>query len=49
VAINEEITNNTSTHLDFNDSGYNYVVPWGEYKRGVGVMAAKNDCGVETG
>jgi|HubBroStandDraft_2_1064218.scaffolds.fasta_scaffold69967_2 hypothetical protein len=34
VAINEQVTGSTSTHLDFGDSGFNCVVPWGEYKGG---------------
>ena len=38
VAINEEVTSSTSTHLDFNNSGYNCVVPWGEYKGGALVL-----------
>src|SRR6266436_6181927 len=32
VAINEQVTGSTGTHLDFSDSGYNCVVPWGKYK-----------------
>ena len=35
VVINEAVTSNTGTHLDFSDSGFNCVVPWGEYKPGV--------------
>ncbi len=31
VAINQVVTGSTGTHLDFSDSGYNCVVPWGEY------------------
>ena len=38
VAINEAVTGSTGTHLDFNDSGYNCVVPWGEYKGGALVL-----------
>ena len=38
VAINEAVTGSTGTHLDFNDLGYNCVVPWGEYKGGVLVL-----------
>jgi hypothetical protein len=34
VAINEEVTGSTGTHLDFSDSGFNCVVPWGKYKGG---------------
>ena len=34
VAINQVVTGSTSTHLDFGDSGYNCVVPWGEYNGG---------------
>ena len=34
VAINEAVTGNTGTHLDFSDSGFNCIVPWGEYKGG---------------
>ena len=34
VAINEVITSSTDTHLDFGDSGFNCIVPWGEYKGG---------------
>src|SRR5580692_9680138 len=34
VAINEAVTGSTGTHLDFGDSGFNCVVPWGEYKGG---------------
>ena len=34
VAINEEVTGSTGTHLDFGDSGFNCVVPWGEYTGG---------------
>jgi hypothetical protein len=34
VAINEAVTGSTGTHLDFGDSGYNCVVPWGEYNGG---------------
>jgi hypothetical protein len=29
VVINQVVTNSTGTYLDFGDSGYNYVVPWG--------------------
>ena len=25
------VTSSTSTHLDFRDSGYNCIVPWGRY------------------
>ena len=32
VAINKQVTGSTNTHLDFSDSGFNCVVPWGEYK-----------------
>jgi hypothetical protein len=38
VAINEEITGSTGTHLDFNDLGYNCVISWREYKEGVLVL-----------
>jgi hypothetical protein len=38
VVINEAVTSSTSTYLDFNISGYNYVVPWEEYKRGSVVL-----------
>ena len=34
VAINQVVTSSTGTHLDFSDSGYNCVVPWGEYNGG---------------
>ena len=34
VAINEVVTGSTSTYLNFGDSGFNYIVPWGEYKGG---------------
>jgi hypothetical protein len=34
VAINEAVTRSTGTHLDFGDSGFNCVVPWGEYNGG---------------
>ena len=37
VAINQVVTGSTSTHLDFGDfedSGYNCVVPWGRYNGG---------------
>ncbi len=34
VAINQVVTGSTGTHLDFSDSGYNCVVPWGEYNGG---------------
>ena len=34
MAINEAVTGSTGTHLDFGDSGFNCVVPWGEYKGG---------------
>ena len=34
VAINEVVTGSTSTYLNFGDSGFNYVVSWGEYKGG---------------
>jgi hypothetical protein len=27
VVINKTVTSSTSTHLDFNDSGFNYVIP----------------------
>jgi hypothetical protein len=38
VAINEAVTGSTGTHLDFSDSGFNCVIPWGEYKRGALVL-----------
>ena len=38
VAINEEVTGSTGTHLDFSDLGFNCVVPWGEYKGGALVL-----------
>ena len=38
VAINEAVTSSTSTHLDFSDSGFNCVVPWGKYKGGALVL-----------
>ena len=28
------VTGNTGTHLDFGDSGYNCVIPWGLYNGG---------------
>ena len=34
VVINEVVTSSTGTHLDFGDSEFNCVVPWGEYKGG---------------
>jgi hypothetical protein len=34
VAINQGVTGSTSSHLDWADSGYNCVVPWGEYTGG---------------
>ena len=34
MAINQVVTGSTGTHLDFEDSGYNYVVPWGRYNGG---------------
>ena len=34
MVINEQVTGSTGTHLDFSDSGFNCVVPWGEYKGG---------------
>jgi hypothetical protein len=34
VAINQVVTSSTGTHLDFGDSGYNCVIPWGQYNRG---------------
>jgi hypothetical protein len=34
VAINQVVTGSTGTHLDFGDSGYNCVVPWGRYNGG---------------
>ena len=34
VAVNEEVTGSTRTHLDWGDHGYNCVVPWGEYEGG---------------
>jgi hypothetical protein len=34
VAINQVVTGSTGTHLDFGDSGYNCVVPWGQYNGG---------------
>jgi hypothetical protein len=49
VTINEAVTSSTGTHLDFNDSEYNCIVFLGGIQRmGVGVMAAKKDCGVRT-
>jgi hypothetical protein len=38
VAINEAVTSSTGTHLDFSDSGFNCVVPWGKYKGGALVL-----------
>jgi hypothetical protein len=32
VTINEVVTSSTSTHLDFSDSGFKYIIPWGKYK-----------------
>jgi hypothetical protein len=38
VTINEVVTDSTLTYLDFNDSGFNYTVPWGKYKDGALVL-----------
>ena len=34
VAINKAVTGSTGTYLDFSNLGFNYVVPWGQYKGG---------------
>jgi hypothetical protein len=38
VAINEVVTSSTGTHLSFSDLGFNCIIPWGKYKRGVSVL-----------
>jgi hypothetical protein len=38
VAINEAVISSTGTHLDFSDSGFNCVIPWGKYKEGALVL-----------
>jgi hypothetical protein len=38
VVINGAVTSSTGTYLNFSDSGFNCVVPWGKYKGGVLVL-----------